>query len=102
MICPFCQRELVRKEVEMWGSFGCPQCHKLLRVRRNYTVRVLRLALITPVLLYLLAAVSAWLRLHLRIGIFVTAGTIGLIDEYVMRLLPAEIEPAVPGGFIAS
>ena len=33
---------------------------------------------------------------------FVTAGTIGLIDEYVMRLLPAKIDPAIPGGFTAS
>ena len=86
----------------MWGSFTCPQCHKLLRVRRNYTARILRLALITPILLYLLAAVSAWLRLHLRISIFVSVATIGLIDEFLMRLLPANIEPAVPGGFIAS
>jgi hypothetical protein len=35
------------------------------------------------------------------VGVFITAGTIGVIDEYVMRLLPAEIDPAIPGGFIA-
>ena len=86
----------------MWGSYTFPQCHNLIRVRRNYTVRILRLALITPILLYLLAAVSAWLRLHLRISIFVSVASIGLIDEFLMRLLPAKIEPAVPGGFIAS
>jgi hypothetical protein len=50
----------------------------------------------------MLAAVSAWLRLHLRISIFVSVATIGLIDEFLMRLLPANIEPAVQGGFIAS
>jgi hypothetical protein len=92
----------VRKEIEMWDSFPCPECHKLLRVRRNYTIRILRLALITAVLFYLLTEVSDWLKQHLRIGIFVTAGTIGLIDEYVMRLLPAKIEPAAQGGFTAS
>ncbi len=102
VICPFCQRELLRKEVEMWGSFPCPHCHKLLRIRKNYTIRILRLALITAVLLYLVVEISDWFRQHLGIGIFVTGGTIGLIDEYVMRLLPAKVEPAVPGGFTAS
>jgi hypothetical protein len=29
-----------------------------------------------------------------------TAGTIGVIDEYVMRLLPVKIDPAIPGGLI--
>ena len=38
----------------------------------------------------------------MRVGIFVTRETIALIDEYLMRLLPAKIESAVPGGFTAS
>jgi hypothetical protein len=102
VICPFCQAELGRKEVEMWGSFVCPRCHKLLRVRRNFTIRVFRLALITAVLFYLLASISDWFREHIHATIFITAGTIGFLDECVMRLLPAKIEPAAPGGFIAS
>lgn len=102
VICPFCHRDLARKEIEMWGSFPCPQCHKLLCVRRNFTIRILRLALITGALFYFLAGISDWLRHHVNVTVFVTAGTIGLIDEYVMRLLPAKIDPAIPGGFTAS
>lgn len=86
----------------MWDSFACPQCHKLLRVRRNYPMRIFRLTLITGVVFYFLTKVSALLRNYLRVGFFITAGTIGLIDEYVMRLLPAEIESAAQGGFTAS
>jgi hypothetical protein len=86
----------------MWGSFVCPNCHKLLRIRRNYLIRVLRLVLVSAVVFYLLAKISDWVSQHARIGIFVTAGTIGLIDEYLMRLLPAKIESAAPGGFTAS
>jgi hypothetical protein len=61
----------------------------------------LRLALITGALFYFLAGISDWLRHHINVGIFIAAGTIGVIDEYVMRLLPAKIDPAVPGGFVA-
>jgi hypothetical protein len=86
----------------MWGSFSCPQCHKLLRVRRNFTIRILRLVLITGGMFYFLGGVSAWLRQHLHFSLFITAGTIGVADEYVMRLFPATIESALPGGFIAS
>jgi hypothetical protein len=74
----------------------------LLRVRRNFTIRILRLVLITAALLYLLAGISDWFRQHIHVSFFVTAGTIGFIDECVMRLLPAKIEPAVPGGFAVS
>ena len=102
MICPFCDRKLARNEVEMWGSFACPQCHRLLRIRRNFTIRILRLVLITGILIFLAARVSAWLSLHLRVGVIVAGTTIGAIDEYVMRLLPAEIESATPGGFATS
>jgi hypothetical protein len=85
----------------MWGAFPCPRCHKLLRARRNFTIRILRLALITGALCYFLAGISDWLRHHIPVGVFITAVTIGVIDEYVMRLLPAEIDPAIPGGLIA-
>ena len=86
----------------MWGSFACPYCHKLLRVRRNFTMRILRLVLITGALFYLLTKVSHWVGQHTHITIFVSAATMGVIDEYLMRLLPAKIEPAVPGGFTTS
>jgi hypothetical protein len=102
VICPFCQKKLARNEIEMWGSFACPQCHKLLCIRRNFTIRILRLALITGVLIYFLAAISDWLRLHIRVTVFGAAGAVGLVDEYVMRLLPAKIDPAIPAGFTAS
>jgi hypothetical protein len=61
VICPFCQKKFARNEIEMSGSFACPQCHKLLCIRRNFTIRILRLALITGVLIYFLAAISDWL-----------------------------------------
>jgi hypothetical protein len=48
-----------------------------------------------------LGSVSAWLGLHLRVNIFASTATVGVIDEFVMRLLPAEIESASPGGFVA-
>lgn len=47
----------------------------------------------------MLAEISDWFRQHIHLGVFVTGGTIGVIDDYVMRLLPAKIEPAVPSGF---
>jgi transposase-like protein len=102
MTCPFCHRELTRNEIEMWDSFPCAHCHKLLRVRRNYPVRIFRITLITVVLFYFLTKVSAFLGRYLRISLFISAATIGIIDEYVMRLLPAKIEPAAQGGFTAS
>jgi transposase-like protein len=102
MTCPFCHRELARKEIEMWDSFPCSHCHKLLRVRRNYPIRIFRLTLITVVVFYFLTKVSALLRNYLRVGFVITAGTIGIVDEYMMRLLPAKIEPAAQGGFTAS
>jgi len=82
----------------MWGSFTCPQCHKMIRIRRNYLIRILRLALIYGVLAYLLTEISNWFRLHAPVSILVFGG-VALIDEFVMRLLPAKIEPA--GGLIA-
>jgi hypothetical protein len=100
MFCPFCRSELYRRDIETWGSFACPKCHKLVRVRRNYAVRILRLGLITPVLLYLLVQISGWFQLHLRFTVFISAGSVGAIDEYVMRFLPAHIEPASPGSLI--
>jgi hypothetical protein len=89
----FCQKKLARNQIEMWASFACPQCHKLLCIRRNFTIRILRLALNTGILINLLAVISDWLRLHIRVTVFLSAATIGLVDEYVMRLLPAKIDP---------
>jgi transposase-like protein len=102
MTCPFCNRELARNEIEMWDSFPCSHCHKLLRVRRNYPVRIFRITLITVVLFFFLTKVSAFAGKYLRISFAISAGMIGLIDEYVMRLLPAKIESAAQGGFTAS
>ena len=62
----------------------------------------MRLVFVTAVVFYLLAKISDWMSHHARVGIFVTRETIALIDEYLMRLLPAKIESAVPGGFTAS
>jgi hypothetical protein len=39
----------------------------------------------------------SYLRFFLEAG-----ATIAVLDEYVMRLLPAKVESAVPGGFTAS
>jgi hypothetical protein len=60
------------------------------------------LAAITVALFYLLTRVSAWFGQHLHVSLFTSAGTIGFVDEFVMRLLPATIESAAPGGLIAS
>ena len=98
--CPFCQAQLSREEIEMWGSFTCPSCHKLVRVRRNYTARILRLGLTIPVLFLLLAKLSAWFRLHLRLSLGLSAGAAGALDEYLMRFMPIEIEPAMPGSIV--
>lgn len=100
MICPFCNSTLTYKEVEMWGSFTCPRCHKLLRVHRNYGARILRLAAITAVIFYLLLSVSSWIRVHRSITLGVNLVVVGTVDEYLMRFLPAKLEPA--GGFTAS
>ena len=100
--CPFCQKKFARNEIEMWGSFACLQCHKLLSIRRIFTIRILRLVLVTGVLIYFLAIISNWLRLHIRVTVFSAAGAIRLVDEHVMRLFPVKIDPAIPGGFTAS
>jgi len=84
----------------MWGSFRCPRCHKLLRLRRNFTIRILRLALIVGALFYFVPGILSWLRHYIPVVFSMTAGTIGVIDEYVMRLLPVKIDPAIPGGLI--
>ena len=81
----------------MWGAFACPQCHKWLRVRRNYALRISRLAAITGALCLLLFEISDWFRLHLHVSIAAFA-VVGVIDEYLLRLLPATLEPAAPGG----
>jgi len=86
----------------MWGSFDCPKCHKLLKVRRNYALRILRLVVITAALFYLLTRISNWFSQHIQASFFISAGTIGFVDEYVLRLFPTTIESAAPGGFVAS
>jgi len=63
---------------------------------------MLRLALITGVMFYFLGGISAWLRQHFHFGIFITAGTIGVADEYAMRLFPAQLSPLYLAVFIAS
>jgi len=98
MNCPFCLRELTKHDVEMWGSFNCPDCHKLLRVRRNYPLRILRLVLFTAAPMTALWFVSSLAHHHFGISLTVTAATVGAIDEYVMRIFPATIEPGAAGG----
>jgi len=61
-------------------------------------MRIVRLAGITAVLFSLLWWASQWTHRHLGTGLIITAGTVGLVDEYLMRLFPAQIEPAGPGG----
>jgi len=100
MTCPFCRNTLKRDEVEMWESFTCPRCHGLVRVRRNYGARILRLVAITAAIFYLLFYVSSWVRVHRGISLSVNLIAVGTIDEYAMRLLPAKLEPASPGGLI--
>jgi len=119
MVCPFCKRELQRNEIEMSGSFDCPHCHKLLRLRRNFTVRIMRLAFITALLAYCLIKISLffhfpWLSAFgymsgagaysprgaarlLAVLVAIILLVVGFIDEYIMRLLPPKIDPAVDG-----
>ena len=85
----------------MWGPFNCPHCHKLVRVRRNYVMRIIRLVVITAILFCVFVQVSEWVGDHAKLVICISAGTVGMLDEYITRLLPAEIEPAGPGGFAA-
>jgi hypothetical protein len=63
---------------------------------KNFTIRVLRLALITAVLFYLLASISDWFGEHIHATILLTAGTMGFFDECVMRLLPARLNLRYP------
>lgn len=74
----------------------------MLRMRRNYTIRVFRLGGITLVVLLGLTYISQWFRLHARFSAMVIGGTVAAVDEYVMRRLPGDLEAAVPGGFLAS
>jgi hypothetical protein len=86
----------------MWDSFACPQCHKWLRVRRNYPARILRLVLYVAVLFavsYLIGFRNQRLERAVAITIVPAAA---LLEELVLRLLPAQIESAAPGGLIAS
>ena len=82
----------------MYGSFNCPGCGRLLRVRRNFPMRILRLALTVPVLMWVLVEISDWFKLHLHLTFAFSAASIGAMDEYVMRLFPVNIEPGASGG----
>ena len=74
----------------------------MLRMRRNYTIRVFRLAGITFACYLGLLYISQWFRLHAGSSVMVIGATVAAIDEFVMRRLPGELEAAVPGGFLAS
>jgi hypothetical protein len=60
------------------------------------------LVVITTALFYILTRISIWFAQHIQVSLFISAGTIGVVDEYLMRLFPVTIESAAPGGFIAS
>ena len=97
MACPYCQETLTKKELEMWGPFPCPHCRKMVRVRRNYLLRLLRLLIIMATLFFVMIKLSNLVRAHIGMFLTITAGTVAGIHEYIMRLFPATIEPA-PGG----
>ncbi len=116
MTCPLCNQELLPKEIDLSETFNCPHCHKLLRVKRNFTIRALRLTLITTLLAYLLTKIphgpstaalgsqALVVASHSRLAVPVfgpvllaAAVIVGLIDGLVIRLLPAKIESADRG-----
>jgi len=87
----------------MWGSFNCPHCHKLLRVRRNFGLRILRLALIVAAAILLAECISDWVRRHAPIAFSIDITVVGLIEEWILRfLLPTKIEPAAPGSLASA
>jgi predicted RNA-binding Zn-ribbon protein involved in translation (DUF1610 family) len=93
--CPFCDRVVGRREMEMWGTFNCPQCGKLLKVRRNYAARILRLLVIS--LVVSLIAIYLWAEYGgLKLGL-VSLTVIGGIEGVILQLLPVHLEPAAPG-----
>jgi len=65
-------------------------------------MRIVRLASLTVGLAVAAYMISSWLRLHVRLDIVASGATIGSIDEFVLRLLPAHIEAANPGGLAIS
>jgi predicted RNA-binding Zn-ribbon protein involved in translation (DUF1610 family) len=94
--CPFCDRVIGRREMEMWGTFNCPQCGRLLRVRRNYAARILRLVVIS--LVVWLIAIYLWASYGgLQLGL-VSLAVIGAIEAVILQLLPIHLEPGAPGG----
>jgi hypothetical protein len=97
--CVFCNQKLFRSEVELSSPFPCPRCRQSLRVRRNYALRILRLGLIAPVMIYLAGHVASTFNIHIQLRIF-SPVEIGVIDEFLMRFLPAKLEPEFPGSLI--
>jgi uncharacterized paraquat-inducible protein A len=93
--CPFCDRMIGWREMELFGTFNCPQCGRLLRVRRNYAARILRLLLIS--LVVLLIAAYLWTQYGgLRLGL-VSLAAIGGIEGVILQFLPTHLEPGIPG-----
>lgn len=92
--CPFCNRAIKRREMELWGTFNCPQCGKLLRVRRNYAARILRLVFIS--LIVWLTGIYLWAEYDgLKLGL-VTLTFIGVVEGVILEFLPIHLE--IPGG----
>ncbi len=92
--CPFCDRAIKRREMELWATFNCPQCGKLLRVRRNYVARILRLLFIS--LAAVLIAGYLWAEYDgLKLGL-VTLTFIGVVEAAILEFLPLHLE--IPGG----
>ena len=90
----------------MWDSFACPQCHKWLRVRRNYGARLARIAAISIVLIIAafwmggrLSQISGK-HINFKIDASLIVIVVAVIDEAIMWLLPKRIEPAGQGGLI--
>jgi len=72
----------------MWGSFACPQCHKLLASEETLPIRILRLALITGVMFYFLGGIRLGCG-NIFISHFHHSWNDCVADEYAMRLFPA-------------
>jgi hypothetical protein len=98
MHCPFGSRSFEKWEMDMWHPFACPKCHKWLRVRRNYTARIMRLfltAVLVAAALYL-----AGLREPIHLGRTVIIAVIPIsaaLEQGFLYLLPARIESATAG-----
>jgi hypothetical protein len=80
--------------MDLWATFNCPQCGKLLRLRRNYTARLLRLLFIS--LAVWLVGIYIWATYDgLKLGL-VTLTFIGVVEGTILEFLPTRLE--IPGG----